>query len=121
MNIVNLVGRLSRDPSVTLYKADIAKGIPEDKCRFVCFFEVRVDRPREEKGKDSQPIDWIPVTFFHGSKAKFIRHYVRRGDLVQIEGEIEVSKYKERDGSEKTNLRVIGSEIKRLARGRNAN
>ena len=33
-------------------------------------------------GKDSQPTDWIPVTFFHGSKAKFIRHYVRRGDLV---------------------------------------
>ena len=120
MNIVNLVGRLSRDPSVTLYKADIAKGIPEDKCRFICFFEVGVDRPREEMGKDSQTIDWIPVTFFHGSKAKFIRQYIRRGDLVQIEGEIEVSKYKERDGSEKTNLRVIGSKIKRLARSRNA-
>ena len=52
--------------------------------------------------------------------SKFIRHYVRRGDLVQIEGEIEVSNYKDRDGSEKTKLLVIGSEIKRLARSRNA-
>ena len=82
MKIVNLVGRLSRDPSITFYKADIAKGIPEDKCRFICFFEVGVDRPSKEMCKDSQPIDRIPVTFFHGSKAKFIRHYVRRGDLV---------------------------------------
>ena len=96
MNIVNLVGRLSRDPRVTFYKSDIAKGIPKDKCRYICFFKVGVDRPSKEMGKESQPIEWFPFTFFHGSKAKFIRHYVRRGDLVQIEEEIEVSKYKER-------------------------
>ena len=118
MNIVNLVGRLSRDTNVTFYKSDIAKGIPEDKCRDICLFEIGVNRPSKEMGKDSQPIDWIPVTFFHGSKAKFIRHYVEV-TLFKSRGEIEVSKYKKRDGSEKTSLRVIGSEIQRLARSRN--
>ena len=81
MNMVNLVGRLSRDPSVTFYKSDIAKGIPEDKCRFICFFEVGVDRPSEEMGKDLQPIDWIPVTFFHGSKA---RAFENQNDLKKL-------------------------------------
>ena len=107
VNIVNLVGRLSRDPNVIYYKSDMAKGIPEDKCRYICFFEIGVDRPSNEMGKDSQPIDWIPVTFFHGSKAKFIRHYVRRGDLVLIEGENEVSKYKERIRKETVQRRQI--------------
>ena len=71
-------------------------------------------------GRDLQANDWIPVTFLHGSQAKFIRHYVRKGDLVQLKGKIEVSTFKERDGTEKTNLRVIGSDIPRLTLSRNA-
>ena len=64
----NAFSPTSKFPQETLQY--LAKGIPEDKCRYICFFEIGDDKPSNRMGKDSLPIDWIPVTFFHGSRGK---------------------------------------------------
>lgn len=116
MNKINLVGRLAADPKFTKYKADVAAGLPNDKCRFVVYFELAVERSSKKEGSDKQKVDWIPVSFFHGQAAKFIRDYIRRGDIVAITGKLETSVYEQPDGIKKKNIRVIGSEIDNLTK-----
>ena len=116
MNHVNLLGRLAADPKLTKYKADVEAGIPDEKCRFVVYFELGVERSSKKGWSDKQKIDWIPISFFHGKPAMFIRDYTRRGDMVTVSGKIEASIYEQPDGIKKKNIRVIGSEIQNLTR-----
>ena len=114
MNIVSLIGHLNADPKITIYKADIEKGIPKERCRSISYFEIGVAKRNLTVGKGSQSKDWIPVTFFNGPQAKFIRDYLRKGDLVELTGRIEASMCTGSDGIEKKNLRVIGRDIQCL-------
>lgn len=112
MNYVSLLGRLATDPKFTKYKDDA--GLPDEKSRFTVFFELGVERTTKASGRDRQDIDWIPVSFFHGQPAKFIKAYLRRGDLVLIAGQIEASIYVQPNGTHKKNLRVIGSTVQKI-------
>lgn len=111
MNDVRLTGRLATDPKYTYYKSDVEAGISPGKRKFMVYFELAVARKRKNKKKDGQDVDWIPISFFHGSSAKFIRKYIRKGDAVAIVGELEASVYKQENGQDKKNIRVIGCTL----------
>ena len=114
MNHVSLLGRLATDPKFTKYQEDVDAGLPDEKSRFTVFFELGVERKTKQSGRDRQDIDWIPVSFFHGQPAKFIKQNLRRGDLVSIMGQIEASIYVQPNGTQKKNFRVIGSTIQTI-------
>lgn len=69
-----------------------------------CNFSVAVDRSYKQ-GEERQT-DFIPVKAWRGS-AKFISGYFKKGDPILIDGRLEVDKYADKDGNNRTYTSVI--------------
>lgn len=93
-NKVILEGRLTADPELK----QTASGVE------YCNFSVAVDR--DYKNGEEKLADFIPVKAWRGS-AKFISQYFRKGDPILLEGRIEVDKYTDNDGNNKTFTQVV--------------
>lgn len=89
-----LEGRLAADPELK----QTGSGVE------YCNFPVAVDR--DYKNGEERIADFIPVKAWRGS-AKFISQYFKKGDPILIEGRIEVDKYTDNDGNNKTFTQVV--------------
>lgn len=83
MNIVILIGRLTKDPELQY--------TPNTQTA-VCKFTLAVDR----KGKD-EGADFIRITAF-GKRAESISRYMKKGRQIAVQGKIQTGSYKDRDG-----------------------
>ena len=91
MNIVTLIGRLTRDvelsyvPNTGTAKADFALAVP-----------------RDFKNKDGEKeVDFIPVEFM-GKKAENIAKYIEKGSLVAVQGNLRIDRYTDKQDNKKT-------------------
>ena len=75
----------------------------------VSSFHVKVARMRH--GRES--VDTLDVSAF-GERAVACQSYLYRGRCVRIEGPVQVSKYRGRDGRQKASLSVQASDVKFL-------
>ena len=103
MNIVTLIGRLTRDvelsyvPNTGTAKADFALAVP-----------------RDFKNKDGEKeVDFIPVEFM-GKKAENIAKYIEKGSLVAIQGNLRIDRYTDKQDNKKTYTKVWGNNIQFL-------
>ena len=103
MNIVTLIGRLTRDvelsyvPNTGTAKADFALAVP-----------------RDFKNKDGEKeVDFIPVEFM-GKKAENIAKYIEKGSLVAVQGNLRIDRYTDKQGNKKTYTKVWGNNIQFL-------
>lgn len=69
-----------------------------------CNFSMAVDR--DYKSGEERQADFIPVKAWRGS-ASFINKYFRKGDPILIDGRLEVNKYTDTDGNNKTFTSVV--------------
>ena len=99
INSVTLVGRLGQDPEYKSFGSDNG----------VANISVATDR----FSKDA-PTDWHRVSVF-GQAGEFVRDYVRKGDMVCVQGRIE---YSERDGKYYTN--IVASRVTSLSSKKDA-
>ena len=81
MNLVVLIGRLTRDP-------DIRTGNSTSVVRFT----VAVDRPGKDKGAD-----FISCVAF-GKTADSITKYMHKGNKIVLDGRIQTGSYINKDG-----------------------
>lgn len=93
-NKVIIEGRLTADPELKQTNSGVE----------YCNFSVAVDR--DYKNGEERQADFIPVKAWRGS-AKFISQYFHKGDPILIEGRIEVDKYTDNDGNNKTFTQVV--------------
>lgn len=98
MNIVALVGRVTRDP-------DIRQSQGENPT-VVARYTLAVDR-RGTKEKDKA--DFISMVSF-GKTAEFIEKYVKKGTKLCIRGRIQTGSY-EKDGKKVYTTDVVGEEV----------
>lgn len=84
MNSINIMGRLTRDPEMTVV------GNGQEKCRF----SVAVER-RRQKDKETQ-VDFFDCAAWAGTGA-FINQWFHKGDGIAIKGRMESFKT-EKDG-----------------------
>lgn len=84
MNSINIMGRLTRDPEMTVV------GNGQEKCRF----SVAVER-RRQKDKETQ-VDFFDCAAWAGTGA-FINQWFKKGDGIAIKGRMESFKT-EKDG-----------------------
>ena len=85
MNVVCLVGRLTKDPEV--------RKTPAGKS--VCSFTVACNRP---KGKDGEEkADFLPCVVWEGS-ADYLDKFGLKGDRVSVTGRIQSRKYDDSEG-----------------------
>lgn len=87
MNELNVVGRLTKDVSITMTE----KGVEIGR------FTVAVNRPFAKKD-DSQQADFLNFTAF-GKTALNLDKYCGKGDLISINGRVQSFTYDKKDGS----------------------
>lgn len=99
MNSVNLIGRLTENPEMRQTQGGTA----------VTNFSIAV--PRDYKDQNGEyPTDFIQIQAWRHT-AEFVCKYFVKGARVGITGQIQTSKYKDRDGNNRTSVYVIASGV----------
>lgn len=99
VNKVILVGRLGKDPEVNEVGNDN---------KLVAKFSVATSESwRDQRsGERKEKTEWHQVVVWNEGTAKFVEQYVRKGDQVYIEGQMQTRKY-EKDGRDVYTTEVV--------------
>lgn len=95
MNVIALMGRTTTDIELKT----TANGVS------VASFSLAVDRKYTPKGQERQT-DFINCVAWR-SNAEFISKWFRKGDMVAVEGELQMKKYTDKNGIERTAHEVV--------------
>lgn len=103
VNKVLLVGNIGKDPEI--------KSVGNSK---VANFSLATSE-NIKKGEK-----WEKETFWHnivlwGNQASFIESYVKKGDLLSVEGSIKYRSYNDKDGNTKYITEIKADEVKLLS------
>lgn len=96
MNIVVLMGRLTRDPEVRYSQGAEAKAVAR--------YSLAVNRSYKREGEPDA--DFINVVAF-GKGGEFAGKYFKKGQLVAVEGELRISQYTDKDGNKRWSTDVV--------------
>lgn len=96
MNVVVLMGRLTRNPEV--------RYSPGEKALAICRYTLAVDRQFKKDGE--QTADFINCISF-GHAAEFAGKYLRQGSKIVISGRIQTGNYTNRDGAKVYTTEVV--------------
>lgn len=99
MNVVALVGRVTRDPDIRQSQGETPM--------VVARYTLAVDR-RGTKEKDKA--DFISMVSF-GKTAEFIEKYVKKGTKLCIRGRIQTGSYTNKDNVKVYTTDVVGEEV----------
>jgi len=86
MNSVVLIGRTTKDPDLRKTSSGIS----------YCRFTVACDRPKTQEDKEPGA-DFISCVAWRG-QADFMGNYVKKGNLIAVQGMIQTGSYKDREG-----------------------
>ncbi len=100
MNITILMGRLARNPELRYTQS----GEPMAVCRFT----VAVNRSFAKDGDIKA--DFINCVAF-GKKGEVVNQYFHKGSRIGVEGRLQVSQYKDKDGNNRYSTDVIVNEV----------
>ena len=98
MNIVIMVGRLTKDPEIRYSQQGKA----------VCNFSVAVDRRIKREGDNNT--DFFNCVCF-GKTAEFVSKYFSSGKRIAIEGNIQNDSFVGRDGTKKTAVKIVCDNV----------
>ena len=98
MNSVSLLGRLTRDPEISYSRSDTN----------ICKFTLAIDRPVRQ-GEEKQA-DFIRITVF-GRQADACGRYLSKGRQAAVQGRLQTSTYKDRNGENRSVTDVIAEKV----------
>jgi single-strand DNA-binding protein len=101
MNKLLINGRLVKDPET-------------NDARSFAKLYVAIKRKFKNKQNNEYESDFLNFIAF-GKTAEYILNYVRKGDLVNIEGNVQISSY-EKDGEKKSSIQFIVDNLSTLAK-----
>lgn len=78
---------------------------------------VTSKRYKDKNGEKQEKITWHNVSLF-SSLAEIASKYVHVGDLIYIEGELDVQKYTPQDGIERTRVSIIAHDLKLMPKAK---
>lgn len=103
MNIITLIGRLTKDPEL--------KYLPESGTP-VSNFTLAIDRDYAKKD-GTKDTDFIPIEVM-GKIADSCANYLEKGRLVAINGSIRVDRYQTQSGENRTFTKVFAKSVQFL-------
>lgn len=106
MNIVVLIGRLTRDPEFRYTDSQTA----------IANFSLAIDRGKDKNG-ESRGTDFPRITVF-GKLAENCNRYLAKGRMVAIQGRIQTGSYQNRNGDTVYTTDVIADRVEFLPDGR---
>jgi single-strand DNA-binding protein len=92
----SMIGRLGSDPEITVSSGGVK----------VAKFSLAIDR----KYKDQEETEWGKVTCFN-KLADIAQQYLHKGDRVSIYGDQHCRKFTGKDGVQKLDVDLTGSDI----------
>lgn len=103
LNKVQLIGRVGKNPDVRYTPAGEAiANLPL----------ATSETWKDKKGQRQEKTEWHNLVFFQGL-AEIVREYVKKGDLLYVEGKITTETY-EKDGQTRYMTKIIVGEMKML-------
>jgi len=101
---VVLVGNLGRDPEMRYSQ----NGTP------ITNFSMAVScRRRDQEGQFQDETSWFRVTLFR-SMAENANDWLRKGNRVLVEGQLQIRQYTDSNGVEKTSVEVVANSFQNL-------
>lgn len=108
LNKVFLMGRLTRDPEVRY----TTKGAP------VGVFGMATNREwKTENGEKKEEVCYINITVW-GKGALFAEKYLKKGDLVFVEGHLKLESWTNKQGEKKSSLKVEAEKLSGIICGK---
>lgn len=99
MNKVVLVGRMTKDPTLTF-----AQGTGTAVCKFT----IAVNRKFKKEGQPDA--DFLPVTVF-GKTGEATANYMVKGSQISVAGSIQTSNYMNKDNIKVYKTEIIADEV----------
>lgn len=106
VNKAILVGRLGRDPETRYTSSGQA----------VCNFTMATDSSYKDRaGERQKRTEWHRIVLW-GKLAEIAQQYLKKGQLVYIEGRIQTREWEDkRDGQKRTTTEIVGNEMRMLS------
>ncbi len=106
LNRTILMGRLTRDPELRRTQNDTP----------IVSFTLAVNRP---KYKDADPVvDFIDIVAWRKT-AEFVSQYFQKGQLVAVEGRLQVRAYEDKEGKKRKAVEVVADQVHFAERRKN--
>ena len=99
LNVVALNGRLTADPELRYTQSNIA----------VTSFTLAVDRNFARQGTE-RVTDFINVVAWRQT-AEFVGRYFHKGQLVAVQGSLQVRSYTDKDGNNRRVYEVVADQV----------
>jgi single-strand DNA-binding protein len=105
MNKIMLIGNLGRDPEMSYTTSGKA----------VTRFSLAVRRivSKSATGERQDETDWFNVVFFD-RLAETSNQYLKKGHKLYVEGRLQIRKYTDKTGVERTAIEVLGNDMEML-------
>ena len=100
LNHIVIMGRLTRDPEIRYTQTQLP----------VASFSVAVDRDYVAKDGGEKQTDFINCTAWR-STAEFIGKYFHQGSMIVVSGRLQMRKYQDRDGNNRTAYEVVADNV----------
>ena len=98
-NKVIMMGRLTRDPELKTTPNGVS----------VCKFSIAVDRKFQNKGEEKKA-DFFNVVAWRQT-GEFVSRYFGKGNLILVEGELQTSKYTDKNGNEAIWYDIVADRV----------
>lgn len=104
LNKVELIGRLGADPEIKRMNSG----------NEVCNLRIATSEKWRDKnsGERKEKTEWHRVTVWVEGLIKVAEQYLKKGDLVYIEGKIETRKWTDQSGAERYSTEVVVTGFK---------
>ncbi|MEG0919321.1 MAG: single-stranded DNA-binding protein [Anaerovoracaceae bacterium] len=102
MNVVTLIGRLTRDPEVRYTESQMA----------IARFSIAIDRGKDRNG-ESRGADFPNIVVF-GKQAENCERFLQKGRQVGVQGRIQTGSYVNKDGNKVYTTEVIADRVEFL-------
>jgi single-strand DNA-binding protein len=104
LNKIMLIGNLGRDPELNV----TAEGTPVTK------FSLAVNRTyKSNAGEKREETEWFNIVAWN-KLAETCERYLHKGSKIYIEGRLTQRKYTDKEGTQRTSVEVIASDMKML-------
>jgi len=99
LNRVELIGRLGKDPEVKHLQNGSS----------VANFSVATSESWKDKrsGERQEKTEWHNIVVWNENTIKFVESYLKKGDLVRLEGKIQTRSWEDNDGNKKYATEVV--------------
>lgn len=108
INRVTILGNVGQQPK-------IKKG---DGYTIANFSVATSKKWKNKNGDKTEHTEWHNVVIYN-RLAEIVEQYVNKGDKIYIEGEIKTSKYKDKEGIERSKTEIIGNVMQMLGGNKN--